>query len=202
MKRLALLTLLLAPLVVAGEEKANPDKAPAFTLKDIANREHALKDYKGKFIVLEWTNHGCPFVKKHYVQGHMQKLQEKYTKQGVVWLQICSSAEGKQGYMTSENWKAFNKKLGVKATATLLDPKGTVGKLYDARNTPQICIIDKEGKRIYDGAIDDKRSKNPEDIATSKNYVTVVLDAVLAGGVAPIRRTKPYGCSVKYAPRQ
>jgi len=191
MKRLALLTLLLAPLVTAQENTQDKDKAPAFT----------LKDYKGKIVVLEWINHGCPFVKKHYVAGNMQSLQKKYTQQGVVWLSICSSAKGEQGDMTPEAWKAMNKKLGVKVPI-LLDPKGTVGRLYGARNTPQMCIIGKDGKRIYDGAIDDKRSMNPEHIKTSKNYVAWVLDEVLAGNPSPVRNTKPYGCSVKYARQQ
>ena len=200
---LAAIALISITLSGVAEEKAPPEKkkemAPAFALKDLDGKEHKLEDFKGKFVVLEWCNHGCPFVKKHYKEGHMQKLQEQYTKKGVIWLTICSSAVSKQGWMTNEDWKKKNEAIGAKPTAVLIDVDGKVGKLYGAKTTPQICIIDKDGVRVYDGAIDDKRSTKTEDIKTSKNYVTTVLDAVMAGKPSPIRRTKPYGCSVKYA---
>jgi peroxiredoxin len=180
------------------EAKPDPDLAKDFTLKDVAGKEHKLKDYKGKIIVLEWVNHGCPFVVKHYKSKNMQALQEKYTKKEIVWLTICSSAEGRQGHMTAEQWKDANKKMGVKSTAVLLDPKGTVGKLYGARTTPQICVIDKKFKRVYDGAIDSIRSTDVADIKKADNYAQQVCDALLAGKPSPVRRTKPYGCSVNY----
>lgn len=183
----------------AAGKKINPDLAPAFVLKDLAGKERSLKEFAGKFVVLEWCNHGCPFVKKHYQKGHMQKLQEKYTKKGVIWLTICSSAEAKQGWMTTDGWKAKNEKIRAKPTAVLIDVDGKIGKAYGAKTTPQICIINKKGVRVYDGAIDDNRSRNTEDIKTSKNYVSLVLDALMAGKPSPIRRTRPYGCSVKYA---
>ena len=180
------------------EKKKNPDSAPAFTLPDLDDKKHSLKDFRGKIVVLEWINHGCPFVKKHYRSSNMQKLQREYRKKGIVWLSICSSAPGKQGHMSAEQWKKVNKRLKSEPDAVLLDPKGTVGRLYGAKTTPQMCIIDKKGIRVYDGAIDDKRSVDPEDVKTSKNYVRQVLDAVLAGKKSPVRRTTPYGCSVKY----
>jgi hypothetical protein len=129
----------------------------------------------------------------------MQGLQKKYAEKGVIWLSICSSAEGKQGFMKPEEWKEKNKKIEAAPTAVLLDPSGEVGKLYGAKTTPQFCIVNAKGVRVYDGAIDDKRSANQEDIKTAKNYVAEVLDALLAGKESPIRRTESYGCSVKYA---
>jgi peroxiredoxin len=203
-RRSTIVLVLVAAFALAGEdadkktEKKNPDTAPAFTLPDFDGKKHSLKDYTGKLVVLEWTNHGCPFVKKHYDSGNMQKLQTEYRKKDVIWLTICSSAKGKQGFMTAKDWKATNKRLKSDPTAVLLDPKGTVGRLYEASRTPQICIIDKKGIRVYEGAIDDKRSANTADVKTSKNYVRTVLDAVLAGKKSPVRKTTPYGCSVKY----
>jgi hypothetical protein len=145
--------------------------------------------------VLEWTNFQCPFVKKHYHSSHenMQTLQATYTAKGVVWLSICSSGEGKQGYMTPEDGRAKSDALGAKPTALLLDPEGKVGRLYSARTTPDMRIINPEGEIVYVGAIDDTRSANPADVATSKNYVEMVLDAVLAGKPAPVDSTQPYG---------
>jgi len=181
------------------EEKKDVDKAPDFKLKDIDGNERTLKEYEGKIVVLEWVNHGCPFVKKHYESGNMQGLQKKYVEKGVIWLSICSSAEGKQGWMKPEEWKAINKKLECAPTTVLLDPAGEVGKLYGAKTTPNFCIINAKGVRVYDGAIDDKKSANQADIKTARCYVSEVLDAVLAGKDSPIRRTDSYGCSVKYA---
>ncbi|MGA0332448.1 MAG: thioredoxin family protein [Kiritimatiellia bacterium] len=173
-------------------------EAPAFTLTDTNGTEHSLSDFKGKVVVLEWFNHGCPFVKKHYSQGNMQALQKSYTEKGVVWLAICSSAEGKQGYDTAEGHNKTAKEKGTNATAILLDTDGTVGKAYGAKTTPHMYVIDAEGQLVYQGAIDDKRSTNPDDIPTSKNYVVAALDQVLAGQAVEVSSTPPYGCSVKY----
>lgn len=175
------------------EEAPNPDKAPEFKLKDLDGKERTLKEFEGKIVVLEWVNHGCPYVKKHYEPGNMQGLQKKYTAKDVIWLSICSSAEGKQGWMKPEEWKAFNKKAECVPTAVLLDPMGVVGKLYGAKTTPNFCIINAKGIRVYDGAIDDKRSAKSEDIKDAKCYVAEVLDALLAGKESPIRRTDSYG---------
>ncbi|MHC4922688.1 MAG: thioredoxin family protein [Planctomycetota bacterium] len=180
----------------APEPVANP--APEFTLPDLAGKDHTLSDYRGKWVVLEWINHGCPYVKKHYREGHMQLLQSKYRAKDVVWLQVCSSAPGKQGHMSTRQWEKMNKKLGVNATAVLLDPSGAVGRLYKAKVTPHMYVVSPEGGLVYRGAIDDKRSTKPADIAGSTNYIRQVMDAVLAGDASPVAETKPYGCSVKY----
>lgn len=177
----------------AEEEARNPDKAPEFKLKDLDGKERTLKEFDGKIVVLEWTNHGCPYVKKHYASGNMQGLQKKYAEKGVIWLTICSSAEGKQGWMKPEEWKAFNEKSKCVPTAVLIDASGEVGKLYGAKTTPNFCIIDAKGIRAYDGAIDDKKSVKSEDIKDARCYVAEVLDALLAGKASPIRRTESYG---------
>ena len=175
------------------DEAPNPDKAPEFKLKDLDGKERTLKEFEGKTVVLEWVNHGCPYVKKHYDSKNMQGLQKKYTEKGVIWLSICSSAEGKQGWMKPEEWKEKQKKLECAPTAVLLDATGEVGKLYGAKTTPNFCIINAKGIRAYDGAIDDKRSPKQEDIKDAKCYVAEVLDALLAGKESPIRRTDSYG---------
>lgn len=190
-----LLTLAMA-LCAFGMIKAA--EAPAFTLTDTNGTEHSLADFKGKVVVLEWFNHGCPFVKKHYDKGNMQALQKTYTEKGVIWLSIVSSAEGKQGNNTAEGHNRTAKEKGTNATAILVDADGTVGKAYDAKTTPHMFVIDAEGQLVYQGAIDDKRSTNPADIASSKNYVSAALDAVLAGEGVDVAQTTPYGCSVKY----
>ncbi len=183
----------------AQAEVASGEAAPNFTLTDTHGKTHSLSDFKDKIVVLEWINHGCPFVVKHYNSGNMQSLQTKYTGQGVVWLSICSSADGKQGHMSASAWNDTNAKLKAAPTAVLLDADGKVGKLYGAKTTPHMYIIGKDGKLLYQGAIDSKRSADANDIKTSENYVASVLDAVLAGKEAPLSQSKPYGCSVKYA---
>lgn len=177
---------------------AQAAEAPAFTLTDTNGNEHSLSDFKGKVVVLEWFNHGCPFVVKHYKEGHMQALQQTYTDKGVVWLAICSSAEGKQGYESADGHNKTAEAKGTNATAILMDADGKVGRAYDARTTPHMYVIDTEGQLVYQGAIDDKRSTNPADIATSKNYVKAALDAVLAGEEVEVSSTVAYGCTVKY----
>ncbi len=194
-------TALIAALTGFGayaEDLAIGAAAPEFTLTDTKGVSHNLSDFKGKFVVLEWVNHGCPFVVKHYSGGNMQGLQKEFTDKGVVWLSICSSAEGKQGYMSNDEWNAAIEEKGIAATATLIDEDGTVGKLYKAKVTPHMYIIDADGNLIYQGAIDDKRSTDAEDIATSENYVRSALTAALAGEPVAKSVTQPYGCSVKY----
>ena len=151
-------------------------------------------------MVLEWVNHGCPFVIKHYDCGNMQAVQKKYTDKGVVWLSICSSAPGKQGHMSNEEWVKENKAKKGAATAVLIDEDGAVGHMYKARTTPHMFIIDPKGNITYEGAIDDNpRGRKPAQVKAAKNYVAMVLDAVMAGKPAPVTKTKAYGCSVKYA---
>ena len=172
--------------------------APAFTLKDTSGKEHSLSDYKGKFVVLEWFNEGCPFVKKHYTSGNMQKLQQEYTGKDVVWLSINSSAPGKEGHVTAETAQKTISEWKMNATKILLDHDGKVGKMYGAKTTPHMFVIDKEGKLVYQGAIDSKPSSDTADVEGAENYVKVALDSSMAGKPVATSSTKPYGCSVKY----
>jgi hypothetical protein len=190
------LSITAAAVVMAAPEVGKP--APEFTLTDCCGETHNLADFKGKTVVLEWLNHGCPFVKKHYDQGNMQKLQKKYTDEGVVWLSIVSSAPGKQGHMTAEEANKTKEEKGSAATAVLLDEDGKVGQLYAAKVTPELFIINPEGTLVYAGGIDDKKSTDPADIATSTNYVAQALDELLAGKPVSQSVTAAYGCSVKY----
>ncbi|MCP5488912.1 MAG: thioredoxin family protein [Verrucomicrobia bacterium] len=192
---LAAMTLLTAPVRAAVETGS---AAPEFTLTDTQGTSHNLSDFKGKFVVLEWVNHGCPFVKKFYRVGEMQKLQADYTGKGVVWLSICSSAPGKQGNMSAEEWNAYNTEHEVAASAVLIDEDGTVGKQYGARTTPHMYVINPEGTLIYQGAIDSVRSTESDDIPDAENYVRSALDAAMAGEAVATPQTEPYGCSVKY----
>lgn len=174
------------------------EAAPEFSLTDSKGTSHNLSDFRGKFVVLEWLNHDCPFVKKHYSSGNMQKLQKEYTAQGVVWLSIISSAPGKQGHRTGPQADADTKDKDACPTAVLLDPSGSVGQKYGAKTTPELFVLDKEGRVIYAGAIDSVRSTDSTDIAKSENYVRQALDAALAGRPVPNAQTKSYGCSIKY----
>ncbi len=172
--------------------------APNFTLTDSNGDSHSLSDYEGKIVVLEWLNHGCPFVKKHYTSGNMQNLQKTYTKKGVIWFSVISSAPGKQGYCTPEQANEITMEKEAAPTAVLLDPEGTAGKLYGAKTTPHMFIISKEGELVYNGGIDDIRSTDVEDVSKAKNYVQMALDELLAGKEVSEKTSQPYGCSVKY----
>ncbi len=174
------------------------DAAPDFSLTDSNGKSHALSDFKGKTVILEWTNHDCPFVKKHYESNNMQSLQKKYTDQGVVWLSIISSAEGKQGFVSAEKANQLTKDRNAHPTAVLFDTKGTVGKSYGAKTTPHMYIIDKEGKLIYKGGIDSIQSADKEDIAKATNYVDKAMTEHMAGKAVTENNTTPYGCSIKY----
>jgi peroxiredoxin len=174
------------------------EQAPNFTALDIAGKTVRLGDYAGKTIVLEWTNDGCPFVGKHYDSGNMQALQQKYTANGVVWLTIASSAPGEQGYVTPAEAKADLTRWRAAPTDFLLDPDGGVGRLYDARATPNMVVIDRAGRIAYMGAIDDKPSTHLADVKTAHNYVAAALDALSAGQPVAIASTRAYGCSIKY----
>jgi peroxiredoxin len=199
MKNLLLLSLLTLTLHQPARSAAEPgEAAPEFTLTDSKGTSHKLSDFRGKFVVLEWLNHECPFVKKHYSSGNMQKLQQEYTAKGVVWLSIISSAPGKQGHRTGPQAEADTKDKNAAPTAVLLDPSGEVGKKYDAKTTPEMFVLDKEGKILYAGAIDSIKSTDSADIAKAENHVRQALNAALAGQPVPTPKTKPYGCSVKY----
>lgn len=173
-------------------------KAPEFTLPGSDGKTYSLKSFQGKTVVLEWLNHGCPFVKKHYRSGNMQKWQQAYTAKGVVWLSIISSAPGKQGYGSAAETEADRKKHKSLATAVLLDPSGKVGKAYKAKTTPHMYVIGPKGHLLYQGAIDDHDSTDRDGLAQSKNFVQHALDEILAGKKVSVAMTPPYGCSVKY----
>ena|SRR5689334_14654343 len=172
--------------------------APDFSATDSHGNAQKLSTYKGKIVVLEWTNNGCPFVGKHYRSGNMQALQKKYTGQGVAWLTVVSSAPGTQGYVTAEEADRDTQQRGAAPTAVLLDPSGTLGHLYGAQATPHMYVIDATGQLVYMGAIDDIPSADPDDIARAKNYVAAAIDAVKAGQRVSVPATRAYGCSVKY----
>ena len=195
--------LVAAPFALAGrasaEEATLGQPVPDFSLQGADGKTHALSEYKGKFVVLEWTNPKCPFVKKFYNSGDMQKLQKEETAKGVAWLRVNSSAPGHEGAQTPAEAAAYEKAHDVAATETLLDPTGKVGHEFHATNTPQMFVIDKDGKLIYAGGIDDKASTDPADIATAKNFVTAALDEAMAGKSVTVSSAPPYGCSVKYA---
>jgi peroxiredoxin len=192
----ALFAVLLTSAAFALPEIAKP--APNFSLKDLSGKEHELSDFKGKYVVLEWVNFGCPFVRKHYGTENMQKLQRQFADKGVVWLSICSSAPGKQGNESPSAAKEGLAKFGSHATAYLADADGKVGKLYGAKTTPQMFVIDPEGVLIYSGAIDDKPTPDPKTVASAKNYVQTALNEATSGKTISVPSTKPYGCSVKY----
>ena len=173
------------------------DPAPAFSLPGDDGKTHALADFKGKTVVLEWTNDGCPFVKKHYA-GNMQSLQKDYTAKGVVWLSVISSAPGKQGHVDAAGAKALSKSRGAAPTAVLLDEKGTVGRLYDAKTTPHMYVIDGKGTLVYAGGIDSVPSADAGDIPGATPYVKNALDELQAGKPVTVASSKPYGCSIKY----
>ena len=183
---------------VQAEETAIGKAAPDFSLISTTGATNALSAFKGKYVVLEWTNFECPFVKKHYGTGNMQSLQKTYTGKGVVWLTINSSAPEKQGYFAAEKWNEMIKEKGAASTALLLDPDGKVGRLYGAKTTPHVFVINPEGVLIYMGAIDDKPTFKPEDVKTAKNYVQMALDAAMEGKPVETPSTQSYGCSVKY----
>jgi peroxiredoxin len=174
------------------------EPAPNFTAVDTNGVEHSLSDFKGKNVVLEWSNHECPFVVKHYEPGNMQKLQKEATENGTIWLTIVSSAEGKQGSTTAAEANKIMEEVGAMSTARFLDPTGEIGKLYEAKTTPHMFVIDKEGTLAYAGAIDSDSSFSQESIKGATNYVTDALAALEAGEEIKVTSTKPYGCSVKY----
>ena len=191
---LALLTSLTSFALESGKQ------APDFKLAGAGTKdgEMSLSQFKGKIVVLEWLNHGCPFVRKHYDSGNMQALQKKYVGQNVIWLSIISSAPGKQGHVDAAGAREDVVKNKSGATTVLLDPAGSVGKLYEAKTTPHMYIIDKDGKLAYQGAIDDKPDTEQSSIAGAKNYVAEALDLIIAGKPVSAHTTKAYGCGVKY----
>jgi len=192
---MSLFLFLALPVLAARVGEA----APAFTATDSNGHQYSLTEYKGKFVVLEWHNQGCPYVGKHYGSGNMQKLQKYWTSKGVIWLTVISSAPGEQGYVTAEQENDYLKKMNAAPTAVLLDPKGELGHLYRAKTTPHMFVINPQGQLIYDGAIDDKPTTDQSDIAGATNYVTAALEQAVVGKPVAVATSRPYGCSVKYA---
>jgi peroxiredoxin len=195
--RLALAGLLLA----AATATASPvvgQPAPDFTVPDTAGQPVKLSDFRSKFVVLEWTNPGCPFVQKHYNSGNMQNLQKTWGAKDVVWLSISSTNPRSADYQKADQLAALWKKQGAAPRALLMDDDGKVGRLYEARTTPHMYVIDPKGTLVYAGGIDDKRSANPADVKTAKNYVTAALTDATAGKPVGTPTATPYGCSVKY----
>src|SRR3990167_3820193 len=196
--------LVLAVVMTAGlafsacAEVIVGEAAPNFTAQDTNGKSQSLSDYKGKYVVLEWFNHDCPFIKKHYNSGNMQKLQKDYTQKGVIWLSLCSSAPDKQGNYSAEELNQMAQAKGASPTAIIRDADGAIGRLYGAQTTPHLFVINPDGNLIYQGAIDDKPTTDATDIVTSKNYVAAALDAAMSGNPIETSATKSYGCSVKY----
>src|SRR5437016_11418834 len=195
---LTLFASLIATALFASEVPSVGSAAPDFSLPDAKGNSHSLSQYKGKYVVLEWFNPECPFVKKHYGSDNMQKLQQEYTSKGVVWLTIDSNAPGSEGNISAEQAKKIMDSWKTKQTALVLDPESKIAKLYGAKNTPNMVIINQDGKIVYEGAIDSKATPNPADIPASTNYVKSALDEALSGKPVSNTQTKPYGCSVKY----
>ena len=172
--------------------------APAFTLPDTRGAEHSLAQYRGKWVVLEWLNYGCPYVKKHYNSGNIPDQQQKWRDRGVVWLAVVSSAPGEQGHFEPARMNAESEKKGSNATAVLLDPAGTVGRTYDARVTPHMFVINPEGTLVYMGGIDDVPTPRERDLERAKQLVDAALEQGMAGNAISTPTSRPYGCNVKY----
>ena len=203
MKSLSFLAgLALAAVLVpvsAGAQAVVGSPAPEFTATDSHGQTHSLQEYRGKYVVLEWHNHDCPYTRKHYVSGNMQSLQKEWTTKGVVWFTVISSAPGKQGYVTDAEENAYLEQMHAAPTAVLMDPEGKLGHLFSAKTTPEMYVIDPEGKLIYEGAIDDRSTPDASDIKGADNYLNDALMEAMAGKPVAHAYTRSYGCSVKYA---
>ncbi|HVT12714.1 MAG TPA: thioredoxin family protein [Fimbriimonadaceae bacterium] len=172
--------------------------APTFSLPSNTGKTVSLDSYRGKYVVLEWTNQGCPYVRKHYDSGNMQATQKWAKDHGAIWLTIDSSAPGKQGYMTADQATELLKSAHMSSDAILLDPDGTIGHRYEAKTTPHMFVIDPKGILIYDGGIDNKPTTDLDDVKTATNYVKAALTEAMAGKPVTTPTSRPYGCSVKY----
>ncbi len=185
-------------LLSAAEKAELGQTAPKFILMDSKGGTHSLDNFAGKWVVLEWINFDCPFVVRHYKEKNMQKLQKQYTDKGVIWLGICSSAPGKQGHFDNNEINKRLNEMGVNMTAYLIDETGIVGKMYEAKTTPHMFIVNPEGELVYQGAIDSIRSTDIADNDKAENYVKKALDEGMAGKAISTKTSTPYGCSVKY----
>jgi peroxiredoxin len=192
-------TLVLGPRRSAAAVATVGQPAPAFTAVTSAGGAQSLGDLRGKIVVLEWTNHECPYVRKHYETGNMQGLQREATGQGIAWLTVISSAPRTQGHVSAAEANELTASRKAAPTAVLFDPTGAVGKLYGATNTPHMYVVDKAGVLVYAGAIDDRPTSRRKDVEGAQNYVRAALQAVMAGQPVKMPVTRAYGCTVKYA---
>ena len=193
--------VVLAFVFHAGSAVAAPrvgEPAPDFTGVDTQGKTHRLADYRGKTVVLEWTNHDCPYVRKHYGAGNLQEQQREAAAQGVIWLSVISSAPGQQGHVSPAAADELTRSRKAAPHAVLLDPEGRIGRAYEAKTTPHLYIIDEAGKLVYMGGIDSLATADPADIAKATQYVRVALKERAAGQPISAPVTRPYGCSVKY----
>lgn len=196
-------TLSLAGATLGGATRASAAPqtgiaAPMFTATDSGGKRHALADYRGKAVVLEWTNHECPYTVKHYATGNMQALQQAATGSGVVWLTVVSSRPGTQGHVEALEADRLTETRRARPSAVILDPKGDLGRLYGAQTTPHMYVINGDGTLVFMGGIDDQPSANHATVRTARNYVREALDAIAAGKPVPVASARPYGCTVKY----
>ena len=198
-RRLLSLALTLATFTLPALAVAPGSPAPDFKGTDSNGVQHTLSEYRGKFVVLEWANKGCPYDQKHYLSGSIESQQREWTAKDVVWLTVISSAPGEQGYVTPSEENTYLKTMHAAPTAALLDPTGAIGRLYEAKTTPHIFVIDPTGKLIYQGALDDKPTTEQADLKGARNYLNETLTAAMAGKPVSVASTRPYGCSVKYA---
>jgi peroxiredoxin len=188
----------LLSIPAAAREARVGEPAPQFTATDSHGQTHSLQEYRGKYVVLEWHNQGCPYTRKHYVSGNMQELQKEWTEKGVVWFTVISSSPGQQGYVTPSEENAYLAQMRADPTAALLDPDGKVGRLYGAKTTPEMYVINPQGKLIYEGAIDNSPTPDLDDIKGADNYLSDALTEAMAGEPVAVAYTRSYGCSVKY----
>jgi peroxiredoxin len=194
----AVLMAALLPLSADAQSVRVGATAPAFTATDSRGQTQTLAQYRGKYVVLEWHNQGCPYTRKHYATGNMQALQKEWTAKGVVWFTVISSAFGQQGYVTRKQENDYLVQMHAVPTAVLLDPAGEIGRLYFAKTTPQMIVIDPSSNVIYDGAIDDRPTPDPPDVRGARNYVSEALTEAMAGKPVTKPFTRPYGCAIKY----
>lgn len=190
--------LLLLPVSGNAQTARVNAPAPGFTATDSHGQSHSLDQYHGKYVVLEWHNQGCPYTRKHYESGNMQNLQKEWTEKGVVWFTVISSAPGTQGYVTAPQENDYLARMHADPTAALLDPDGKLGRLFNAKTTPDMYVIDPQGKLIYSGAIDNRPTTDTSDIQGADNYVNDALSAAMSGKSVAMPYTRAYGCSVKY----
>lgn len=198
LSRIAILFSAIVFLITTALAVKVGDPAPGFTAIDSHGKPQKLSDYKGKYVVLEWHNQGCPYTRKHYESGNMQQLQKKWTDKGVVWFTVISSGPGMQGFVTPTQEDEYLQKMHASPTAVLMDVTGTLGHLYDAKTTPEMFVISPDGTVVYEGAIDDRPTTDQKDIAGAKNYVDAALSEAMASRPVTEAATRPYGCSVKY----